>query len=229
MIWIYVPQLAPTYTYWLHAKCKVTSDIQTFILQSCSTQNQGAKASGLSNIGCVTRLMCISWMRGSGSSVLTSVSYHWAGKRGKKKQFFAQTLDAARYESLPQAVPCVDLAIIQVVLLTSVEHKLSLMGAIFLWKTGRNTRFRQSCCDGQLLRIQRRGSETETVFMSVDNGPWELWKKYCFVFVISMPLSVFSPDSYTELTGLKNTKTFHTNCLDLKEDDTDILQCVLYI
>lgn len=32
----------------------------------------------------------------------------------------------------PQAVPGVDLAVIQVVLFSSVEHKLSLVGAIFL-------------------------------------------------------------------------------------------------
>lgn len=37
--------------------------------------------------------------------------------------------------SSPQAVPRVDLAKIHVVLLAGVEHKLSFMGAIFLWKT----------------------------------------------------------------------------------------------
>lgn len=44
---------------------------------------------------------------------------------------------------VPQAVPSVDLAVVQVVLLPGVEHKFAFMGAIFLNET--KTRFRESC------------------------------------------------------------------------------------
>lgn len=40
--------------------------------------------------------------------------------------------------SLPQAVPRVNLAVVQVILLASVENKLSLMGPIFLWGWKKN-------------------------------------------------------------------------------------------
>lgn len=67
--------------------------------------------------------------------------------------------------SLPQAIPSVDLPIIQVVLLASVEHKLSFMGAIFLGK-----------------QDETRGSDkaavtdnsSKTACMSVVKGTWEL-------------------------------------------------------
>lgn len=53
-----------------------------------------------------------------------------AERAGKRKY---TTFDTAWYQCLPQAIPCVDLAIIQVVLFTGVENKLSFMGSVFLW------------------------------------------------------------------------------------------------
>lgn len=87
------------------------------------------------------------------------LSLRKAEKKGKNlpKQF------------LPKAVPCVDLAIIQVVLLAGVEHKLSFMGAIFLQKTRRGSE-RAAVTDNS----SGYSGESETVFMSVDKGRCEL-------------------------------------------------------
>lgn len=111
-----------------------------------------------------------------------------AERAGKRK--YLDTWHCLISAPLPQAVPRVDLAIIQVVLFASVEHKLPFMGPIFLWKTRWDMRSRQSCCDRLVLRILQSGSESETVFMSDDKGAWKTLKKCCFVFVIDMPLTV---------------------------------------
>lgn len=61
---------------------------------------------------------------------LESVSYH--SRNDENKRVYIKTIESGLYEFLPQAVPRVDLPIIQVILLTGVEHKLSFMGAVFL-------------------------------------------------------------------------------------------------
>lgn len=102
--------------------------------------------------------------------------------------FFPQTFDTAWYVSLPQAIPSVNLPIIQVVLLASVEHKLSFMGAIFL---GKHDETRGSD------KAAVTDNSSKTVCMSVVKGTWELWKNYSFVSVIIMPISAFSPGLHT--------------------------------
>lgn len=95
---------------------------------------QRLSPSGLSNTGFVT--------------TVGECEYHdWEEVEALRRQdkVFPIMKKAGHDMPLPEAIPRVDLAVIHVVLLAGVEHKLSFMGAIFLQKTGRGSEKQRQC------------------------------------------------------------------------------------
>lgn len=95
----------------------------------------------------------------------------------KKRKIVIFPRKSSLPDLLPQAIPRVDLAIIQVILFAGVEHKLSFMGAVFLWEN--NTRqeiqvnlLRQTFSED---RAGRRWVIKQ--FLHLWEEPWELRKK----------------------------------------------------